>query len=157
MKFVYLQKQILKNIKNGNSTSVGVRKTREQCLYTFSCDKITDIQLNKKDQKYISNKLYNNKNKFLKVLSRIKKDNNTRQAVMSFSQTYKLPSCIVAIQFLIRDRVLKTLVFSRSLDTKNKLNVDIALVQKYNEKIVNIFKLKNYETTFVVGSAHYYL
>jgi thymidylate synthase len=116
-----------------------------------------NYKLNNEQIMYVQDKIDMYSKDFAKVIERLNKDLNSRQAVISFDICGSFPNCVVTIQFIIRDFKLYTLVYSRSLDIDNKLYQDIDLARYYSNVIEKTFKVKLNYIQFYVGSLHYYV
>ncbi len=150
-----LQNTLIHHIETyGKTVNVNGQLTKECIDLSFNIIDF-DYILSIEEDTYVKNKLEKYQKQILYALNKLILDKNTRQAVIQFNATDKLPECITQYQFLIRRGKFITIVTSRSLDVKNKLCQDIEIAKRISD-MLNTDKFP-VTITFHVGSCHFYL
>ena len=144
----------------GNNVIINNRKTKE-IIGVFKIISIADLQscrLNKVQRKYVEEKKRKYSKDIDELISKLIKNNNTRQAIIQFDTKSKLPECISSIQYIVRNNKLTICMCSRSMDIKSKYEQDITIA--YNIAKLIISKIKRLEIDYMrlfVGSMHFYV
>ena len=142
--------------KNGKEIIVRGLKTKEVLNYSFKV-KDFDYELNEEQEKYVKDKLEEYEEEIIYAIDNLMQDLNSRQSVIQFRVLQEYPNCCISIQFIIRNSKLYSIVTSRSLDVKSKLECDIEITRKISDKICKKLNIELKEILFNVVSMHYYL
>ena len=142
--------------KNGKNVCVRNLKTKEVLNYSFKI-KDFDYKLNEEQEKYVKDKLEEYEEEIIYAIDNLMQDLNSRQSVIQFRVLQEYPNCCISIQFIIRNSKLYSIVTSRSLDVKSKLECDIEITRKISDKICKKLNIELKEILFNVVSMHYYL
>lgn len=133
--------------------------------YVVKLSKINISDLHFEEFKNDFEKIYP---KIFFIVKKLIEDNNSRQCVIidweKDELRKKYPSCIIALQFLIRERKIHTILYLRSSEVKYKLKQDMKFAKFITEKVLDFLKLENEfkhielgDLIIFQGSAHYYL
>jgi len=142
--------------KNGKEIIVRGLKTKEVLNYSFKV-KDFDYELNEEQEKYVKDKLEEYEEEIIYAIDNLMQDLNSRQSVIQFRVLQEYPNCCISIQFIIRNSKLYSIVTSRSLDVKSKLECDIEICKRISYEICKKLNIELKEILFNVVSMHYYL
>ncbi len=93
------------------------------------------------------------------MLDRLSTDRDSRQAILMVANRYDAPSelpCTIAVQYLIRDNTLKTIVSMRSSDAIWGLPYDIIQFSMLSQAVAAVLGVEPGHVHFDLGSAHLY-
>jgi len=164
-----MHQNTLKNLKTsivsrivdeGEKISVRGLKTKEIIGTDFTIRKLLNTRLDHERKRYVDKKITEISPAFTKALQKLSEDKNSRESVFTLSLDHsenELPNCLVLYQVLIRKKKAIVLVYSRSLDVKNKLEQDIELSQYIARETMRATNSSFGYIKFFVGSIHIYI
>lgn len=150
--------EIIEQIKNFGDCNNNLRAYEMfNVVIFFSQKQFEEISFSEEHKRYTSKKVEDYHNQISLAIERLMKDNNSRQAVISFDISSHIPNCMLSIQLQIRNNELICTCYQRSLDMFEKFPQDILICNKIVERFFEASNIR-LETsyTFFVGNLHFY-